>query len=183
MPTQDDTQARDVKAVELALDEQRRDYDILHGLHEANKIKNITFLAAALGILAYLYTGKEAGDIEQRLFIPSEPYGVVFYVVGISLLLGAVTGFMIVLIKNRKWHTAYEDSQEESLMNDYKRYLLHTHGRYLTVSKNNGRCYEARRYLLNNSFMAMILGATILLLIKTLEDNKRMAINEYKEGI
>jgi len=155
-----------IRSLELALEEQRRDYDIVHSLHEAIKIKNVTFLAAALGLLGYLYTGTN-GKLKEKLFIPNQSYGVIFYVTGVFLLLGAIGGFMVVLIKNRAWHTAYDNDQEEDMLNDYEKYLRYMRKRYLKVSKINVDCYEKRRYLLNNAFMAMILGVTILLLLKT----------------
>jgi len=155
-----------IKSLELAIEEQRRDYDVLHSLHEGVKIKNITFLAAALGLLGYLYTGN-TGDLKHKLFIPNQPYGVVFYVAGILFLLAAVGGFLVALIRIHPWQTAFDDEQEDDLMKDYEKYLTYMKNRYLKVSKNNGRSYEKRRYLLNNSFTAMLIGATILLLIKT----------------
>lgn len=155
-----------IKSLELAIKEQRRDYDTLHSLHEGVKVKNITFLAAALGLLGYLYTGN-SGDLKHKLFIPNQPYGVVFYVAGILLLLGAIAGFLVALVRIHPWHTAFDDEQEEDIMKNYEKYLVYMKNRYLKVSKNNGGSYEKRRSLLNNSFMAMLLGATILLLIKT----------------
>lgn len=157
----------EIRSLELALTEQRRDYDILHSLHEAVKIRNITFLAAAFGVLAYLYAGNSGGDLKEKLFIPGQPYGVILYSAGLLLLLAAVAGFMVALIKNRAWHTAYDNEQEEDLLKDYVKYLRYMKKRYSKVSKINGDCYEKRRYLLNNSFIALILGATILVLLKT----------------
>lgn len=159
-----------IRALELALEEQRKDYDILHSLHEGVKIKNITFLAAALALLIYLYApiGAMGPSIQQRLFIPEQPYGVVFYVFAIFLVMMAITTLMVALVKNREWHTAYDNEQEDDLLDDYEKYLIYMRKRYLKVSKINCNCYEKRRYLLNISFIPLVLGGTILLLLKTL---------------
>lgn len=156
-----------IKCLELGLKEQRRDYDILHSLHEGIKVRNITFLAAALGILAYMYASTSDGSLKHKLFIPDQSYGVVFYAAGALLLLGAVAGFMIALIKIHPWQTAYVNDQEDCVMKDYEKYLAYMRNRYLKISSNNSQSYENRRRLLNNSFMAMLVGATVLLLIKT----------------
>ncbi len=156
-----------VRALELALQEQRKDYDILHGMHEGLKIRNITFLAAALGLLGYLYTGTEKGSLKERLFLPDEPYGVIFYASGLLLLLGSIAALMVAMAKNRIWSTAYDDDQEEHLLDSYKGYLIYMIKRYLKISRSNGSCYEHRRYLISISFIPMVLGATILILLKT----------------
>lgn len=169
MATNDDTKKDDkILALELALEEQRKDYDILHGLHEAVKIRVITFLAAALGLLAYLYTTDGKGtSLKDRLFVPDEPYGVIFYAFGLLLLLSSVATLMVALIKTREWHTAYDNSQEEGLLEDYEKYLQYMRNRYLKISRINGSGYEKRRYLLSISFLPLVIGATILLLLKT----------------
>jgi hypothetical protein len=155
------------RSLELAIEEQRKDGDLLRRLHESVKVKNITFLAASLGLAAYLYTSNLGGNIQQRLFIPKEPYGVIFYGLGLILLLFAVGVLMVALGKVRNWHTAYEDDQDSRLMNDYEEYLSYMNQRYTTISTINGSCYEKQRYLVNLSFFPMVLGATILLLLKT----------------
>lgn len=155
-----------IKCLELAIEEQRRDYDVLHSLHEGVKVKNITFLAAALALLGYLYTGNK-GNLKEKLFIPSQAYGVVFYVAGALLLLGAVAGLITALVRIHPWQTAYDNEQEDDIMNNYEKYLRYMKKRYLKVSRNNGSSYENRRKLLNNSFWALLVGGTILLLIKT----------------
>jgi len=155
------------KALQLALEEQRRDYDVLHGLNESTKVRTITFLAAGLGVLAYLYTTGDTTSLKKQLFMPDEIYGVVFYAVGLLLLVGSIVCMMIALVKNREWHTAYENDQNEELLKDYKKYILYMHKRYTKISRSNGKQYEGRRYLLNTSFLPLVIGATILLLLKT----------------
>jgi hypothetical protein len=78
-----------IRALELAIEEQRRDYDCLNGLYDHAKVKNFTFLAAALALLGYLYTGSSNGteSLEDKLFIPDEPYGVILYAFGLFFLL------------------------------------------------------------------------------------------------
>jgi|GEM_PF-3274186 len=157
-----------IKSLNLALEEQRRDYDVLHSLHEAIKIKNLTFLATAFGLLGYLYAANNGSkNLKKKLFIPDQAYGDIIYVAGILLLLGAIAGFIVVLTKNRVWKTAFQNDQEDKLMDNYQEYLTYMHKRYKHISKVNGECYEKRRYLLNISFMAMILGGSILVTIKT----------------
>lgn len=156
-----------IRSLELAIEEQRRDYDFLQNLQSDVKIKTITFLGASLGLLGYLYTTAERGSIQQRLFIPNQIYGMIFYAFGLVMLLAAVTLLMIALYKNHSWQTAYDNNQEDSYLDNYQSYLEYMSKRYLKISINNSKTYEQRRQLLNLSFMPMVLGSIILLLLKT----------------
>ncbi len=60
-----------IRVLELTLQEQRKDFDFLNSIYEQVKVKNITFLAASLGVLAYLYTGTSNGSLKAKLFIPT----------------------------------------------------------------------------------------------------------------
>ena len=44
-----------IHTLKLAIEEQRRDHDVVERLYEQAKTKNITFLAAGLALLVYLY--------------------------------------------------------------------------------------------------------------------------------
>jgi hypothetical protein len=45
-----------IKSLELAIEEQRRDYDTVDSMYEAIRAKNYSLIAVAFGLLTYLYT-------------------------------------------------------------------------------------------------------------------------------
>ena len=156
-----------VKSLELALAEQRRDWDALNQAYEAAKRKNITFLAAAFALLGYLYASniQPHESLKDKLFIPSEPYGVIIYALGAGLYLFAIAALMFAL-RSRSWSTAYENDQEDSRFDDYEKYLQYMQKRYLQCSHNNLSSYNAKYSLLEMSFLPLVLGGTLLLILK-----------------
>lgn len=155
-----------IRSLELALDEQRRDFDYLDRLYERAKIKNITFLAAAFALLAYVYTGNNPLSLRTRLFIPEQVYGIVLYIIGLSLFLTAII-MLLSALRPQLISTAYDNNQESILLQDYEQYLQYMSRRYLLASKINGQAYARLQNLLNLSFMPLVGGGILLLLLKT----------------
>lgn len=75
MAAEDRNREEKIRSLELAVVEQRRDYDVLEKLYERAKVKNITFLAAGLTLLAFLYSTVPDGraSFAHKLFLPKEP--------------------------------------------------------------------------------------------------------------
>lgn len=161
----------DKETLELALEEQRRDYDVLLGLYESIKLKNFTFLTAALGLMGYLYTSSANANkgegLREKLFIPDESYGVILYAFGLVLILFAISILMVALTKTRTWSTAFDANLDELAPKQYDSYLKFMHKRYLDIARTNCRSYDFKRQLINLSFIPLVLGGTILLLLKT----------------
>lgn len=157
-----------LKALELELEEQRRDQDFVTAAYREYGIKNITFLAAALGLLGYLYGGVTADGVslKQKLFIPDEPYGIIIYALSLGLFLCSIAALLTAL-KSRTWSTAYDDETQDGVTGDYETYLKYMIRRYNRSSRINSASYAKKQAAVQNSFIPLLLGGILLLLLKT----------------
>lgn len=161
------TKPDSVRILELKIVEQRNDYDFLTKAYESAKVKNISFLAAGLALLGYLYTTTGDGSLKKKLFIPDQPYGVIIYAMSAFLFLAALTALLYAL-RPRRWSTAYDDKQEEILAKQgYEFYLDYMSRRYEAISKTNGASYKAKQVLLDMSLLPLVIGGILLLVLKT----------------
>lgn len=156
-----------IRSLELAVEEQRRDWDALNQAYEAAKRKNITFLAAAFALLGYLYGSniQPHESIRERLFMPHEAYGIIVYALAAGLFLFGIATLMLAL-RSKGWSTAYEDDQEDDLLTSYEKYLRYMNKRYLKCSNNNRNSYNAKYILLEMSFLPLVMGGILLLILK-----------------
>lgn len=157
--------------LELAIEEQRRDYDTLDKMYETARAKNITFLAAAFALLGFLYATvpENAKTLKDKLFIPDEAYGVVIYAIGLALFLSAIACLLIAL-ESKNWSTAYENEQDDSVEKDYEYYLKYMRKRYLKCSTNNTSSYRKKQFWLDLCYKPLLAGAIILVVIKIFGD-------------
>lgn len=154
-----------IKILELKIEEQRKDFDVALSFYEQAKVKNITFLASALGLLAYLYANPGEESLRDKLFIPSEPYGIIIYGVSFIVFMSSII-MLLIALKPLNWSTAYVNGQYGD-EGDYLTYLKYINGRYESTSKTNGDSYNKKQTLLDISFIPLLISATILLLLKT----------------
>jgi hypothetical protein len=155
-----------IRSLELAIEEQRRDYDVISNLYSQAKNKNVTFLAAALALLTYLYGSVNDGiTLAEKLFIPKEPYGAVIYFLSLTMFLVAIA-LQLFALKPRQWLTAYDNDQEKNLLDNYEEYLVYIQDCYLKCSRVNCASYAKKQILLDMSFNMMLMSGTILLLLK-----------------
>lgn len=156
-----------IKILELEIEEQRRDYDVLKEAYESAKVKNITFLAAGLALLTYLYASTSGSNLREKLFIPKEAYGVIIYGASAAMFLFALA-MLLYALKTRRWSTAYDNNQEEMVSaHGYEYYLQYMKRRYLSVYSNNSATYKAKQTLLDMSFIPLVSGGIILVVLKT----------------
>lgn len=158
----------EIKSLELQLEEQRRDHDCIERLYESAKVRNITYLAAGLALLGYLYasTPESAVTLKDKLFIPDESYGVIIYALSLAIYLFALAVLLFAL-RPMSWSTAHDDEQEDCVTKDYVHYLKYMRRRYLRASKINTSSYGKKQAFLNLAFPPLVLGAILLLLLKT----------------
>lgn len=155
-----------IRSLELALVEQRKDYDQVNAMYESSRVKNYSMFAFMFGLLAYLYTSNDKADsLRERLFLPPEAYGVIIYVIGALLILYGMKS-LIMALKSRPWKTAYDNDQDEYYMEDYERYLKYMRKRYLKCSTTNSKSYAEKQELLDEAVWPLIIGSIILLVIK-----------------
>ncbi len=155
-----------IRSLELALAEQRKDYDQVNAMYESSRVKNYSMFAFMFGLLAYLYTSNgEDGSIRERLFIPPEAYGIIIYAIAIVLIFYGMKS-LIIALKSRPWKTAYDNEQDGYHMKDYERYLKYMRKRYLKCSETNSNSYAEKQELLDEALWPLIIGSIILIVIK-----------------
>ncbi len=159
-----------ILSLEALLTEQRRDYDYL--LHIYNRLRAMeqVLLTACFGVIAYLYytvSSNTRPSIAHRLFIPSEDYGKVIYLIAASFFLLATMKLMINVFGNNPWETAYETPKTDYTFARIDT-LQYIKSRYDTCYEYNGGQYEKRRRELVILFYCILISATILIVIKTL---------------
>jgi hypothetical protein len=160
------TKAERIRILELGLEEQRRDYDVLNAAYETARVKNITFLAAALALLAFLYANNKGSTLREKLFIPHESYGVIIYALSFGTFVFSVA-VLLMALKPQRWSTAFENNQEDSVAQDHEEYLVYMKRRYIACSNVNSGSYAKKQGLLDLSLIPLIAGGIILLVLKT----------------
>lgn len=124
-------------------------------------IKTLTLAGAGLAVLTYLYG---SGDF----FIPDEVYGKIFYAIGATLLVGAVSVLLYAVKPSGKWELPTETKQSLQGLSetDKRKYLEYVKDRYIYCYTENGRYYHSKQRLMNLSFYPLVFGAIILVVIK-----------------
>src|SRR4051812_28085140 len=79
-----------IRALELTLTEQRRDWDSLDRSYKTARVKIVPFSGASFDLLSYLYNTNVPQNyiLREKLFIPNQEYGAVIYVISAFLLSG-----------------------------------------------------------------------------------------------
>jgi hypothetical protein len=157
-----------IKSLELAIDEQRRDWDSLSASYETARLKNVTLLGAAFAFSTYLYSANDPKrSLRERLFYPYHWYWDTLYIIAFVALISAII-LLLFALKPQTWSTAYDDEQDDSSMNSYPSYLEYMHKRYLRSSGINRTSYTNRQELLDTAFPLLIGGGIMLLVIRIL---------------
>ncbi|HEY1644781.1 MAG TPA: hypothetical protein VGF75_00145 [Candidatus Saccharimonadales bacterium] len=162
------TKAERIKSLELAIEEQRRDYDVVKHLYSRAQTKIISFLTAGFVLLGFLYSNVSSNtSLSAKLFIPKEPYGVIIYFISLAAYLSSLM-MLLLALKPRSWSTAFDDEQEDIIMQQgYEEYLIYMKKRYLRCSRINTKSYNAKSGLLDMSLLPMLVGGIMLLILKT----------------
>jgi hypothetical protein len=152
-----------IAAKEIQLSELRIIYDRLDNDHGTSKTRTITFLAAGLALMSYLYAGGP-----EELFIPSEPYGRVFYFLGLGLVTAGLS-FLLFSLRAHSWSVPIE-----SKINKLGRYRSKAEVLDLLIEEyqesmngNIGK-YERKVGFNSTGFFLLLLGAILLLVIKNI---------------
>ncbi|MCA9325559.1 hypothetical protein KDA23_05875 [Candidatus Saccharibacteria bacterium] len=150
-----------LKAVnQVAIDELRRSNAKLDKAVDQLRVKTLTFIAAGFALLTYLYK-------DGNLFIPVELYGRIFYFVGLASILSALILFLLGL-RPYPWMLTTEIKQLKKIpQRSENQYLEYVKGEYISCFEKNGATYEIKHRSFNLGFILLILGASILVVIKT----------------
>ncbi|HEV2402854.1 MAG TPA: hypothetical protein VGS08_01495 [Candidatus Saccharimonadales bacterium] len=161
--------ATDIKTIKLYIEEQRRYHDELTLANITARAKIITYTGAVLALLAFLYVGAldSRKTVAQKLFIPQQLYGKLFYYFGLFAVLYALgklihgsrpSGIWTVAVESKDVSTV-ETMSEES-------YLIKLKNDYEVARKSNIQQYDRRQTALGDSFYPMLMGAIILIVLR-----------------
>lgn len=154
-----------IEVLRLAVQEQRRVYDEVNIASQQVRVRILTLVGAGLALLTYLYSNQGSSN---PLFIPSTLYGKIFYMFGLLLTLGSI-GLLLFATKPGGTHELPTESVHLSNLTekDEYAYLEYLKDRYLQCYQQNSAHYSSKFKLLNLSFLPLVFGATILIVLKT----------------
>ena len=95
-----------IEILKSTLAEQQRFHDELTNSFDDTKNRIVVYIGAILAILTFLYSGAidTSKGVRERLFIPEELYGIIFYFFGLTCILYA----LLVLVRAMKMDTQWE---------------------------------------------------------------------------
>ena len=150
-----------VKKHKLLLEENRRLYNSTCEKFSGMRNRILTFLAIELAVLTYFFT-------DLRSIIPSELYGIVFFVVGVACLLFSVTLFFYCYRSIHNWPTPIGPVEVEKLKH------AHSESEVLSIFVKDyaeaniiaGKIFSRYAKFSNWGLYLFIVGVIILLVIK-----------------
>ena len=173
MPTNTNDEEPSLKVLKVAVNEQRRFHDELTGSFRGLRTKIITFIGAILALLTFLYAGATTTKVPEtrstvdRLFFPSELYGQIFYLVGLTCLIYALAKLVHGAKPDAQWSVPFEQSDFASLKDtDERVYLEKLKDEYVKATDNNLRMHAKKSEAMKDSFYPMLVGGILLVVLR-----------------
>lgn len=161
--------ATDKKTLGIYITEQRRFHDELTSSFNTARGRITTYIGVILAFLAFLYSGALDSDktATEKLFIPPELYGQIFYSTGLFMLLYALGRLIHGSRPNGSWDVAFqsEDCGEIESVNE-ARYLVKLKNDYESARAKNITTYNKKYEAIKDSFYPLLLGAIILIVLR-----------------
>lgn len=161
--------AADKNTIIRYIDEQRRFHDELTSSFNGLRSKIATYIGLILAFLAFLYAGAldENKTTLQRLFIPEELYGKVFYSLGLFMILYALGKLIHGARPNGQWSVAFQSSDYTEIENMTELdYLLKQKNDYEASRKENVTTHNKKHEAVRDSFYPLLLGAIVLIVLR-----------------
>jgi hypothetical protein len=159
----------DKEALKTYIHEQQRFHDELTGSFHKIGTKIITYIGATLALLVFLYSGAldSAKPTLDRLFIPDELYGKLFYFLGLFLVLYALTRLIHGSRPGGHWTVACNSSDLTTVesMTDTE-YLVKLKNDYDEARIANAKEHTKKYEALRDAFYPLLLGATIMIVLR-----------------
>jgi hypothetical protein len=161
--------AVDKETLKHYIQEQRRYHDELTSSYQSLRTKIITYIGAVLALFAFLYAGAldAAKTTQQRLFIPNELYGKIFYYFGLFLVLYALGKLVHGARPNGSWGVAMDSNDArviESMTEE--EYLIKLKDDHEKMRRYNLDQHEQKLVAIKDSFYPLLLGAIILIALR-----------------
>lgn len=170
MPTSKKSPSKEV--LKIAVDEQRRFHDELTSSFRGMRAKTLYFIGATLALLTFLYAGASSSkgmhiSVKERLFIPDELYGLIFYFTGLALVLYALAKLVHGAKPDAKWTVPFE--QEDLLTldeTDERRFLENLKNEYVKTTIANLEIHTKKSVALKDAFYPLLVGAILLVVLR-----------------
>ncbi|HYH74510.1 MAG TPA: hypothetical protein VD735_00965 [Candidatus Saccharimonadales bacterium] len=161
-----------VEVLRIAVDEQRRFHDELTASFSSLRSKILYFIGATLAVMTFLYAGAssasgEGAGVRERLFIPDELYGLIFYFVGLACLLYALAKLVHGAKPDARWRVPFEQEEYATLAEqDEKAYLIKLKDEYVKATAHNLKVHAKKGESITSSFYPLLVGAILLVALR-----------------
>ena len=162
-----------IHILSTTLDEQRRFHDEITKSFDNIKSKIILYIGAILAVMTFLYSSALDGGktTQERLFIPKELYGVLFYFFGLMCLIYALSVLIRAMRMDTQWEV-YTETAERHVVGGvdeklaHQEYLQEMVNGYETAISKNLRSHRIKSVAIQTAFSPMIAGAIILVVLR-----------------
>jgi hypothetical protein len=161
--------AVDKEALKHYVSEQHRFHDELTKANDAIKNKIVAYIGAIFAFLAFIYVGAldATKTVPERLFIPDELYGKIFYAAGLFFILLALGKLIHGSRPSGYWSVGFQSSDLENIeIMEEEEYLVKLKNDNDDARKENLRQYDKSYAALKDAFYPMLLGAIILVVLR-----------------
>lgn len=173
MASVEDKSEDSVDILKASLDEQRRFHDELTSAFRNERNKIVYFIGTILAILTFLYAGATdtTKTVAERLFIPDELYGLIFYFAGLFSLMYALVSLIRGARPDTQWNVP-SDVIEESVLNKVDRtmteqdFLQRLVDEYEQSTSMNLKVHTKKSEAIRTSFFPLLIGAIILIVLR-----------------
>lgn len=156
-----------------ALDEQRRFHDEITKSFDNIKSKIVLYIGAMLAVLTFLYSSAldENKSMRDRLFIPTELYGMLFYFFGLACMIYALFVLIRAMRTDTQWEV-YTETAERRIVGsvdnklDQREYLQEMVDGYEVATNKNLGAHGIKAVAIRTAFSPMIGGAIILVVLR-----------------
>lgn len=155
------------------LDEQRRFHDEITRSFDNIKSKIVLYIGAMLAVLTFLYSGalNDSKSMRERLFIPNELYGMLFYFFGLACIAYALFVLIRAMRTDTQWEV-YTETAERRVIGgvdsklDQREYLQEMVDGYEQATNKNLKAHGIKAVAIKTAFSPMIGGAIILVVLR-----------------
>lgn len=161
--------AADKEALKLYVAGQQKFHDELTTAHIGVINRIVTYIGAVLAFLTFLYIGAldTTKSVAERLFIPDELYGKIFYVAGLFFILLALGRLIHGFRPNGTWSVGFRSSDINEIEEmDEEAYLIKLKNDNDEARKSNISQYEKAFGSLKAAFYPLLIGAIVLIVLR-----------------
>jgi hypothetical protein len=162
-----------IEILKSTLAEQQRFHDELTNSFDDTKNRIVVYIGAILAILTFLCSGAidTSKGVRERLFIPEELYGIIFYFFGLTCILYALFVLVRAMKMDTQWEV-YTDTSDRRIIGSIdnrltkREYLQEMVNGYEDASEKNLKSHKIKYLAVQNAFLPMIAGAIILVVLR-----------------